>query len=62
MLEEKRVNCPYCGEDFTSVINTEDIGNSYIEDCFICCRPITFIVQQDHDGDLHVETRDENSC
>ena len=62
MLEEQTVNCPYCGETFTSVINPEDIGNTYIEDCFVCCRPITFIINTNTDGELTIETRDENDC
>lgn len=62
MLEEKAAHCPYCGEQFTTVINQEDIGNNYIEDCFVCCRPITFILSEDINGDLQIETRNENEC
>ena len=62
MLEEKQVSCPYCGEQFTTAVNPEDCGNTYIEDCFVCCRPITFIISEGWNGNLQIETRDENDC
>lgn len=41
-LIEDNINCPYCGEVIMVLIDPSDAGNSYIEDCQVCCRPINF--------------------
>ena len=58
MIEEYPVDCPYCGESFTTVVDYSTGGQSYIEDCQVCCQPIEFHVAVDVDGVLTgVETR-----
>jgi hypothetical protein len=32
--------CPYCGEDISMALERFSGGQSYIEDCEVCCRPI----------------------
>lgn len=44
------VQCPYCGESFTTVIDVSAGSASYIEDCPVCCRPIEFGVVVGVDG------------
>ncbi|AOE49496.1 CPXCG motif-containing cysteine-rich protein [Kangiella sediminilitoris] len=46
MLEqiESQINCPYCGEPQTVLIDPSIEQQQYIEDCQICCRPIEFDV------------------
>jgi len=39
-----QVECPYCGEPFTTVLDLSAGSASYIEDCQICCQPIEFCV------------------
>jgi len=39
---ETEVNCPFCGEDFTILVDPSEDSQSYVEDCFVCCRPIQF--------------------
>ena len=57
MTEETQVNCPYCGEDFTTVVDCSTDDQVYIEDCFVCCRPISFHIRA-VDGELEsAETR-----
>jgi hypothetical protein len=41
---ETEVNCPYCGETFTTLVDCSDDHQSYVEDCYVCCRPINFQV------------------
>lgn len=41
---ETEVCCPFCGEFFTIVVDGSVDQQSYIEDCFVCCRPIQFSV------------------
>lgn len=33
-------NCPYCGERVSVLVEDLHGGQSYIEDCEVCCRPI----------------------
>lgn len=51
-LTETDIYCPYCGESITVLLNPEDVGQPYIEDCQICCRPIEFLVSETAMGDL----------
>lgn len=51
-LTEAAVGCPYCGESIVVLLNPEDIGMPYIEDCQVCCRPIEFLVCEDGSGAL----------
>ena len=32
--------CPYCGEQISMVLDTSVKGQSYVEDCEVCCHPI----------------------
>lgn len=44
-----QVQCPYCGEVFDVHATSEEAGQSMIEDCGVCCRPIS----------LHIKVEDE---
>lgn len=57
MLEEQQVSCPYCGEIFTAFIDASQGNHHYVEDCFVCCRPIEFNVESDGTTVYSVETR-----
>lgn len=58
MITDYNVNCPYCGENFNTVIDFSAGTQSYVEDCQVCCRPIEFYISVDSDGELRaVETR-----
>jgi hypothetical protein len=60
MLEEQHIGCPYCGEVLEVLIDHEDLGDEYIEDCQVCCRPIVFNLSADSMGNVTVFVRDEN--
>ena len=47
-----QVQCPYCGEPFTSVLDLSAGSTSYIEDCQVCCQPIEFCVVAGASGEL----------
>ncbi len=32
--------CPYCGEEISMVLDLSVRGQTYIEDCEVCCNPI----------------------
>lgn len=61
-LSEHVVGCPYCGEALEVLIDHQDAGQEYIEDCQVCCKPITFNVTVDAMGNLSVSVRDENDA
>lgn len=44
-INETQVTCPHCGEDFTIVVDPSEEQQSYIEDCYVCCKPIAFTVK-----------------
>ena len=61
MLELHTVSCPYCGESFETNIDTSSGSQEYVEDCYICCRPIVFNLTADDDGNLvKFDARREN--
>ena len=51
-LQETWIDCPYCWESICVLLNPEDLGEQYIEDCQVCCRPIEFLIAQSGDGGL----------
>lgn len=58
MLEFVRLHCPYCGESFDSSVDLSAGDQDYIEDCAVCCRPITVSVRIGADDELlDVRTR-----
>ena len=52
LLEEYQVLCPYCGESFTTTIDGSAGDAQYIEDCYVCCRPIVFNIELDEEGNI----------
>ena len=42
MLETTaEVSCPYCGEAITLLLDLSVESQTYIEDCSVCCQPMT---------------------
>jgi|TARA_R100001143_G_scaffold30013_11_gene29380 hypothetical protein len=60
-LQEQSVMCPYCGEIIEVLLDASVNFQEYIEDCFVCCRPIQFSVYVNDDGSFHVDAVDENA-
>lgn len=56
-ITERRINCPFCAESFTALLDLSAGGQSYIEDCEVCCQPIqiTFEVDGDNVVELQVQ-------
>ncbi len=49
-LFDKTITCPYCWENFSIFIEpSSEVGESYIEDCYVCCRPIEIYVTSKYD-------------
>ncbi|HEU4669252.1 MAG TPA: CPXCG motif-containing cysteine-rich protein [Dyella sp.] len=54
MLDAVMIDCPYCGEPIELLIEPAEASHRYVEDCHVCCRPITVSVQVDADGETSV--------
>jgi hypothetical protein len=59
MLATEDVTCPYCGEPITLVVDASVGAQTYIEDCAVCCRPITVMLDECDDGGIDVHVRSE---
>jgi hypothetical protein len=59
MLEDTaEVACPYCGETITLFLDLSIESQTYIEDCSVCCQPMTvaYATEAGEVTDLRVET------
>lgn len=61
-LIEKYIECPYCGETINILIDSSDLDQQYIEDCQVCCKPITFLVSENLNGDMEVRVHSEDDA
>lgn len=59
-LSERPVNCPYCGEPISVVVDHSLGEQEYIEDCQVCCRPLVLNISIDENGEASVVARNEN--
>ncbi len=57
--ETTRVFCPYCSEPVEIVVDPSVAAQEYIEDCFVCCRPMILTVHCD-DAGVHTDARAED--
>jgi len=60
MLDFRTIYCPYCGEPLEIALDTSAGDQQYIEDCQVCCRPISIGLVIGEDGDPRVSARAEN--
>lgn len=54
---EQRFRCPYCGERISVLVDHSAAEQDYIEDCEVCCRPITLSVQIGADHEVALVAR-----
>lgn len=59
-LIEKTVFCPYCGEPIEVLLDNQDAGDHYIEDCQVCCKPIVFKLSENQAGEFELEVFTDN--
>jgi hypothetical protein len=52
MLDSIFVRCPFCGERFEALADASGGEADYIEDCPVCCRPISLHLRTGADGSL----------
>jgi len=56
-LSEKTIHCPFCAERLSILLDLSAGGQSYVEDCQVCCRPmqISYEVENDRAVDIRVD-------
>jgi hypothetical protein len=59
-VEPVGIQCPYCWESITILVDCSEDEQEYTEDCQVCCRPIIVSVQVGGDGLPQVEVRSED--
>ena len=58
-MDTHLIVCPYCGESLEILVDSSIRRQDYIEDCEVCCQPITLTIAVDGDGCLHVDASSE---
>ncbi|TNJ38763.1 CPXCG motif-containing cysteine-rich protein [Chlorobaculum thiosulfatiphilum] len=54
------VQCPYCAQTFEVLVDCSVEHQEYIEDCEVCCRPVSLVIDVAEDGSVSVQTRGED--
>ena len=62
MLDSQDIESPCCGEVISLLLDTSAGSQRYIEDCHVCCRPITVVLDVDEDGDPLVRVQSEHDA
>jgi Cysteine-rich CPXCG len=63
MLIAHTIACPYCGEHIEILLDpSAGDEQSYIEDCQVCCSPISIDVRIDEDEQAHVGVAGQNDA
>ena len=57
MEEPVTVECPWCWEHFITFFDYSVGGQSYVEDCQVCCRPIMMHFKVGRSGEIKVQTQ-----
>lgn len=59
-LEDRSIECPYCGESIDIFLDPTFSEQSYVEDCQVCCRPINIRFSVEPNGDLLLSATTDN--
>ena len=59
MLEQVTIGCPYCGEPIEIALEPEAMGQRYVEDCQVCCKPMVIDVSSDGERPMITASRDD---
>ncbi|MEE2803251.1 MAG: CPXCG motif-containing cysteine-rich protein [Pseudomonadota bacterium] len=49
---EEWIDCPYCGQNYLTLVDPSAGSAQYIEDCMVCCQPIVFHLQVGMDDQI----------
>lgn len=60
LLQTHVGDCPYCGEPIELLLDPSVAEQEYVEDCYVCCRPIVVRVTTGEEGDMSLSLRRED--
>lgn len=60
MLDTQPIECPYCGEVISLALDASAGAQRYIEDCHVCCQPITVLLDVGQDGEAYVRVQSQD--
>lgn len=61
LVETATLQCPFCWEMISVVVDCSLGEQSYVEDCSVCCRPMMLTIRIHEDGSPDVEALPENT-
>ena len=61
LIAQTEIGCPHCGQTFSLEVDTSEGEQILVEDCSICCRPMTLTIRSEPGTVLDVTTSDEVS-
>lgn len=59
-METCSIECPYCGERLEIAVDLSVSYQEYVEDCQVCCSPMTLEVSVDGDLTIRVVARSDD--
>jgi hypothetical protein len=60
LQEECFLDCPYCGERISVLVDCSLEQQTYVEDCQVCCQPMVVQVAVDEEGEPSVYAQRED--
>lgn len=57
---ERQEACPYCGAALTLLLDPQELGCEYTEDCQVCCCPMLVSPWLDDHGEPQLSLRRED--
>jgi transcription elongation factor Elf1 len=54
--EERKQQCPYCGQPIHLIIEVLEESQQYTEDCEVCCQPM--VIEVSDQGEVWVARED----
>jgi hypothetical protein len=56
MVVSASITCPHCGESWETSIDTSQGDHQTVDDCYVCCRPMTVYVECEPGEVISVQT------
>ena len=53
------IQCPYCGEQIEVLVDYSIRRQECVEDCQVCCKPITLSISIDDEHGAYIDARPE---
>lgn len=61
LIEQIKIQCPYCWEEIDIMVDCSAGSQQYIEDCQVCCEPISLVITCHENALPNVEAQRENN-